>query len=289
MDLPGKDKVTKATFRGKLQAIARGFFILTLLPTAGCLLEGTKLADIQPLVVDDVGQKWHLLESHSDEFNSELLNLEKWEKGYENDYHGVSWNDENVYVNDGSLRLRIDYAGEIPNSGMRYYSGFVRKKSGPVQYGFFEARVKAAPRFPGVCSAFWAFNQEEKWWTEIDFVELYHRSSEPEIISFFRHVFRQPYPGLPEPYRPGIDWEASWDPSEDFHVYGCEWDENEIKWYVDGELVHSVINTFWEQPLDIVFSLELRPPLMDNPDSQGFPAEMLVDYVRVWKKLPEDR
>jgi len=37
-------------------------------------------------------------------------------------------------------------------------------------------------------------------------------------------------------------------------------------------------------PLNVYLSLGLRAPLITAPSSTGFPAEMSVEYVRVWQK-----
>ena len=46
-----------------------------------------------------------------------------------------------------------------------------------------------------------------------------------------------PRPGIPEHWSVGTHWEAPWKLAADFHVYGLEWDKEDIKYYVDGVLV----------------------------------------------------
>ena len=52
---------------------------------------------------------------------------------------------------------------------LHYKSGIIKSRAAPIKYGYFEARIKAAPRQPGVCPAFWVYRREPEKWTEIDF------------------------------------------------------------------------------------------------------------------------
>lgn len=71
-------------------------------------------------------------------------------------------------------------------------------------------------------------------------------------------------------------------PADEFHVYSLEWNSRELMWYVDGKEVARRNNEFWHQPLDVVMSVGLRPPLTTLPQTTGFPTVAQVDYVRVW-------
>ena len=97
----------------------------------------------------------------------------------------------------------------------------------------------------------------------------------------------------------------------DFHVYAVEWEPGEIRWYVDDQL-YSTQNFWWscsdrqggqglppenmselnawpapfDQPFFITINLAIGGNFLGNPDaSTPFPAEMLVDYVRVYDKI----
>ncbi len=91
------------------------------------------------------------------------------------------------------------------------------------------------------------------------------------------------------------------DPSKNYHVYGCEVNDDEIIWYVDGVKIASKPNTSWNRPMNVTASLGLRRPFVKfsnnanravNPledliakkQLEGMPTTMLVDYIRVWEK-----
>jgi len=74
---------------------------------------------------------------------------------------------------------------------------------------------------------------------------------------------------------------------EDFHIYGLEWDEKEIKIYFDGKLYERFKNIHCHDPQSLVIDIEftLASPSTDK-DYRKFPAEMVIDYVRAWEKSP---
>ena len=240
-------------------------------------------ARISPQPASAVGQQWVLQDELSDEFNGQALDLKKWDNDVA-DWGVWSWEPENVWIENGLLKLRMHYkVHERQGQKLFYTSGIIKSKAPPIKYGCFEARIKAAPLYPGVCPAFWAYRTEKDLWTEIDFVELTERSRSVRLIDTHSPVFRHPKLAAGTRLLEPRTWEAPWDPRDAFHVYGCEWDEAEIKWFIDGQQVASRKNEFWHQPLDVVVSLGVRSPLKEHPSPEGFPTAFEVDYVRVWK------
>lgn len=243
-------------------------------------------ASLQPL--SDSTGKWLLLEQYSDEFNSNQLDTVKWNNRLK-PWGLWTWRPENVYLADSVLHLVMRYQPHERKKKKLYYtSGAIKSKNPPLLYGYFEARIKAVPRYPGVCSAFWIYRRTKEMWTEIDFVELMQNRRHPRQLDFFTHVFIHPLLEQQRPLRKGQHWIAPWNPSDDFHVYGCQWNERDMRWYVDGKMVAIKQNKYWHQALDLILSMGLRRPLKENPSPQGFPTETLVDYVRVWKHKKEN-
>lgn len=237
-------------------------------------------AEAQPLHSEK--NAWRLLPQYSDEFDGAKLDSAKWDNDVP-DWGVWSWEPDNVWVSDGNLNLRMDYSEHTRGRWTLYYkTGIVKSKAPPVRYGYFEARIKAASRYPGVAPAFWGYRQDADEWTEIDFVELTQRRRDVKIVDTNVHVFRQAaFPGT-LPLQEERSWTAPWDPRDDFHVYGCEWDEKEIRWYVDGSLIQTRRNDYWHQALDVVVSFGVRGELKKQASPQGFPTTFQVDYVRVW-------
>ena len=183
-------------------------------------------------------------------------------------------------------------------------------------YGYYEARIKGAPMFPGVCPAFWLYSSIDDSleqsgavrYCEVDVVEMTqregHEGGNERITDHNLHAIRSngkkgkagrewQRPNDPR-YREkqAIEYHAPFDPRDDFHTYGCRVGKQEIIWYVDGVEVGRKPNELWHREMNVALSLGLRAPyalftdnrLMANPnkDPDGFPTSMLVDYVRVW-------
>lgn len=242
------------------------------------------VADVPlPLAASTLG--WIHEPAYSDEFDGQALDQNKWNNKI-GSWKNWTWRPENVAVADGHLAISMAYEPhQRDGQDIFYTSGIVMHRQ-PILYGYFEARIKGASLYPGVCPAFWAWHKEKDKWTEIDFVEMTEHPLGPRILETNTHLFR--HPALPngKPLHESRIYRADWDPRDDFHVYGSEWDDKQIRWYVDGKLVASRVNDYWHQPLDLTLSLGLRPPLSTTPSSVGLPTTFLVDYIRVWKKSP---
>ena len=79
--------------------------------------------------------------------------------------------------------------------------------------------------------------------------------------------------------------------ADDFHTVALKWEPDGLAWFVDGELYHEVTSGdvepnewVFEQPffmlLNVAVGGNLGGPIF--PDTV-FPAQMLVDYVRLYQ------
>ncbi len=269
----------------------------TLWAVIGCVslaIGGEKTKNLKPM--SDSDGQWTLQSDYSDEFNHPKLDLTKWDND-PRDWGVWSWEPENSWTANGNLHLRMQYKKHTRASKILFYtSGIIKSRAAPIKYGYFEARLKGAPRFPGVCPAFWVYRSyKNDSWTEIDFVELTEISHKVRRIDTNLHAFHHPKLFNGERRMPGNHhierrhWDAPWDPREGFHVYGCEWNEHQINWYIDGKLVNQAENKYWDRPLDVVMSFGVRDPLKNKPSEEGFPTTFQVDYIRVWKMLSPNK
>ena len=180
-----------------------------------------------------------------------------------------------------------------------YYKSAILKSKLPkgIQYGRFEARIKGASRWPGVCPAWWGWRHEENnniihnnktnkdYWIELDFVEMQENKDNKQDIDFTTHVFP---PSVPKEINNSTHWKAPFDPKDEFHIYSMEWNESKLTWWVDDTMVKQIpTNQYFNAPnhfIDIAISFGLRPPLKTLPSSYGFPTTFYVDWIRVWQK-----
>jgi hypothetical protein len=151
-----------------------------------------------------------------------------------------------------------------------------------VRYGFFEIKARAMNSHGS--SAFWFYHQTPEVWTEIDVFEIGGKSPKHERVDHMNvHVFHT----LADPDRhwsSGGDWQAPLRLADDYHVYGLEWDPDELKYLVDGQCVRRQKNTHWHQPLTLNFDSETMGDWFGLPDPADLPSTFSIEYVRSWRK-----
>lgn len=243
--------------------------------------------DAYPLSDQDNEGGWVRFEPMSDEFEGDALDASKW---WDHNPHWLGrqpgfFYPGNVAVRDGKLHLTMkrEEVPEMPkDKGYHTYTCAAVKSKERVLYGYFE--VKARPMNSAGSSAFWFYHGTEDWWTEIDVFELSGGHPEHEKTMHMNvHVFRTPEAGEDHWSVPGR-FEAPERLADNYHVYGLEWDEKEIKFYFDGMLVRRGPNTHWHQPLHLNFDSETMPEWFGLPADEDLPSTYTIKYVRAWKK-----
>jgi beta-glucanase (GH16 family) len=76
----------------------------------------------------------------------------------------------------------------------------------------------------------------------------------------------------------------------DFHIFGIEWGEDYINFYVDDVLYNQITPAkvpgewVFNQPFYIILNLAVGGNYPGSPNSETlFPQSMLIDYVRVYE------
>lgn len=235
-----------------------------------------------------------------DEFDGELIDRTKWANdinangGGNNELQYYTDDSQNSFIENGNLVIQ---ALDTPHSGLdgskNYSSGKLHTKfRGSWKYGRVEARAKL-PIGQGIWPAIWMLpmpNEYGGWASsgEIDIVELV--GHEPSTVHGTIHYGA----AWPNNSSTGTDYELdSGTFFDEFHVFAVEWEEGEIRWYVDGELFQTITSWYSENgtypaPFDKPFYLLLNVAVggnwPGNPNgSTPFPARMEVDYVRVYE------
>ncbi|MEN1681130.1 MAG: glycoside hydrolase family 16 protein [Planctomycetota bacterium] len=203
---------------------------------------------------------WEL--SWNDEFDGSSLDLTKWVPLDRRD----SFNQEEQYyhpdqvsVADGHLQLT---AINTPRDGKNYQSGLVTSRDlfGP---GRFEARIDL-PTSQGMWPAFWLNANHVPWpqGGEIDIME--NRGSQPNLVSSAYHWQKDPGPCCDEHrlvYREyaAVENGQLLDFHGGFHTYAAEWDDTTVKFFVNGNLYHTVTQTeerpIFDTPKNIILNL----------------------------------
>ncbi len=243
------------------------------------------VSDAFPLSDQQNQGGWVKFEPMSDEFEGNTLDTNRWTIGGEV-WRGrppALFSDKNVTVSDGKLHLTMrkeKLPPEEAKNGFHDYTSaslYTKTRTG---YGYYE--VKAKPMNSGGSSAFW-FQREEKpgLLTEIDVFEICGKKKDFEH-KYFMTLHVTPAGG--EHWQVGDFWIAPWRLADDYHVYGLDWNKDDLKFFVDGVLVRSVENTHWHQPLRMIFDSETMPEWFGMPDDKDLPSTFSVEYVRAWQK-----
>jgi len=249
-----------------------------------------RLTDDLPLSDQQNEGHWVKLEPMWDEFSGPALDTNKWTVG-------MSWwqgrppawfNPTNVAVRDGQLHLTMRQEAlpkELERRGYHDYTSAALHTKARSSYGYYE--VKARAMNSGGSSSFW-FQQEEPqacpgWSTEVDVFELCGKSATHDHRYYMTViVFATPQEGR-RYWKVASYWRAPWRFAEGFHVYGFDWGRDQLRWYVDGHLVHTVQNTHWHQPLYLIFDSETMPNWFGLPNDADLPSTFSIEYVRAWK------
>lgn len=258
--------------------------------------------------------EWQL--AWSDEFDRSGSNLDtngvdldKWayQEGTGAQYGLDGWGNnekeyyrkDNIKVQDGKLIIEArkgDFGGKAYTSGRLYTQPTFNKT-----FGKFEAKIKM-PAGEGIWPAFWMMPKDSEYgvWAssgELDILEA--RGRLPQEVAGTIHY------GKSWPNNKSTGGSYDFPAGEDItgeHVYGVEWEPGEIRWYVDGHLFQKLNN--WDStgdnmpakyaypaPFDKPFYMILNLAIGGDFDGGGMPtdnmlpAQMIVDYVRVYDKV----
>jgi beta-glucanase (GH16 family) len=240
-----------------------------------------------------------------DEFDGTALDLTKWKPAWYLRDPGS----RNYAVSNGILHLTsrrsegyrnvelnsVDLASGTP---MHYWKG-----------GYFEARAKW-PQGRGNWSAFWLNSLAHQidyqppyacplLWSEIDIYENIWVNPQTQWTSLHRNVNGRC--GVPDKTRPATTWmrcdtdATSCDLTVGFHTYGVLWEPDRVRWYRDGQLVHSTryhftvadVSAFHSTWQDMFLSLWLHSCDWSNRCTDATTPDVIdhqFDWVRVWQK-----
>ncbi len=204
---------------------------------------------------------------------------------------------ENARIEHGHLlitALRQNYTGS--DGVTRGYTSARLKTLGKfsVTYGRVEARIKI-PRGQGVWPAFWMLgsNIDQVEWPkcgEIDIMESIGR--EPAVVHGTIHG-----PGYSGDKGIGAPFSLRHGRFADhYHVFAVEWEPNRIRFYVDRKLyatrtpadLPEGAKWVFDQPFFLLLNFAVGGDWPGFPDSSTqFPQQMLVDYVRVYRRADQ--
>jgi beta-glucanase (GH16 family) len=196
---------------------------------------------------------------------------------------------ENCRIENGILKI----TARKEKTGNKEYSSarLTTKNKGDWKYGKIEVRAKL-PTGNGTWPAIWMLPTDSKYggWPkcgEIDIME--HVGFDPDTVfstvhtGKFNHMI-----GTQVGKKTGLPTATS-----DFHIYTTEWEENEIRSYVDGKHYFTFKNNAegfeswpFDQPFHLILNLAIGGGLGGKKgiDDSKFPHTFEIDYVRIYQK-----
>jgi beta-glucanase (GH16 family) len=218
---------------------------------------------------------------------------------------------ENAVVQNGYL---IITAKTESVGGVNYTSARIKSRNKFEQkYGRFEARIKL-PQGKGMFPAFWLLGQnfcEAQTFTANNVIcdsslpnyeegnVLWPQCGEIDIMEYLGNKPTEVFGTIHGPgFSGGNSISKKYNLTQDrfdtgFHVFGIEWTENHINWYVDDVLYNQITKAdveerggkwVFDQSFYMLLNLAVGGNLPGSPNSTTtFPQRMIVDYVKVYQ------
>lgn len=275
-------------------------------PTATAIPEPTTIPTSTPIptpepVPAEAGEGWELV--WSDEFDGEAIDSSNWT--YE--LGGWGWgNGEAQYYTDRPENARVENGLLVIEARQekfedKYYTSarLVTQGLQEFQYGRIEARMKVPPG-AGMWPAFWMLGNDFSRNPDDPFNSNWPQAGEVDIMEY---LGREPDLVMGTVHGPGYSgtggltkWNRQDFPiADEFHTYAIEWKEDEITWFFDDEPYYTltpevvgdrewVFNKAYFLLLNLAVGGQFAGTI--GLDTQ-FPANLYVDYVRVYQQTQE--
>lgn len=243
----------------------------------------------------------------ADEFNSAgPVDTSAWrfEKGFVRNHELQWYQEDNAWCENGCLVIEAR-RGKKTNPLFQAGSTDWRKSRPEIRYtsssintrgkknwmsGRFEIRARIRTE-NGLWPAFWTLGVEKEWPQngEIDIMEYYCDSLLANIAHGTRERFKAKWFTVKKSVASFGD--KHWD--QKFHTWRMDWDQKEIRLFVDDLLMNRVpldqlvnpdgFNPF-RQPHYILLNLAIGGDNGGDPSLTKFPSRYEIDYVRVYQK-----
>jgi hypothetical protein len=165
--------------------------------------------------------------------------------------------------------------------GRRYVSGLITTKFSFSQlYGVFEIRAKL-PKGRGLWPAFWLLPVDGSWPPEIDVFEaLGHDCGKLYLAAHTK---------AEGPHKASGGDAAVPDLCGGYHQYAAEWNEREIRWYLDGvEIKRAATPGDMHKPMYLLANLAVGGAWAGEPDSKAFPAVYAIEWIRAYRRQAQE-
>ena len=240
----------------------------------------------------------------NDEFNGDTLNLKYWNietwwaGAYNNELQSYTKSQNNIGLNNGYLYLRAQKETPFNPNQPGYTSGRITTQDKvEMQYGYWEIKAKL-PSGVGTWPAIWMLNSKIDTipWPNSGEIDIMEHVGYDENRVFFSIHNEDLFGDVHGTNQQGVYYFEEIE--DDFHAYSVEWNENEIKGFVDGVQYFNISkhsnSNYSQWPYDSPFFLIINLAIggdwggVQGVDNSIFPSSFIIDYARMFTKKNED-
>ncbi len=245
--------------------------------------------------------------------NEDLTKVWRFEEGEKirnNENQFYSKSTENAFTKDGYLHIvaRRNHLGSDGKTHDYTSASMTTANSFVYCYGIVEVRAKI-PTGGGMWPAIWQVGNTFSWPQngELDLMEYYRESILANAAWGGTKAWSPVWASSKKPMSHFENQNPNW--RNEFHVWRLEWTEESLKMFLDDELLNEVAVSRtqnqgyggnYENPYTycqegfghyLWLNLAIGGNNGGTIDNSLFPAEYLIDYVRVYQRvrLPEDK
>ena len=206
--------------------------------------------------------------------------------------------DSNTVLNNGILELHNKkevVVGNDPEGIYNFSNAWINglgkiKFNGSNKSIIIKIRMKLpSPEKDDVWPAVWLVEQND-WPAEIDIWEYFGKFFRTNRYDemYFRYIYGVWNDNHNDSYVLP-NFQATYNASAQHRIYGFKWTKDDMKWYIDGELVHTktkgveVPEADWpDQPMCMVINNGLLSVVDEG--NTAFPNHLILDYFKVYEK-----
>ena len=238
-------------------------------------------------------------EFNGDTLNSKYWNIETWWAGaYNNELQSYTKSQNNIILNNGYLYLRAQKETPFNPNQPGYTSGRITTQDKvEIQYGYWEIKAKL-PSGIGTWPAIWMLNSkiDSIPWPYSGEIDIMEHVGYDENRVFFSIHNEDLFGNVHGTNQQGVYYNEEIE--DDFHIYSVEWNENEIKGFVDDVQYFNISKlsnfNYSQWPYDSPFFLIINLAIggdwggVQGVDNSIFPSSFIIDYARMFIKESEN-
>jgi len=258
-------------------------FVLLIPVMAQCMGHRPQRQPNEPTPPSDSGTAptWQIV--FEDNFDGNSLNQSVW---YDHDPQWLEGPKPGCFcppmvtVKDGLLHLWAYYCPQWLPEGYEYALGLIKSKQSFAPPVIIEASIKGI-NAETISTGFWLYEHNLQLWTEIGIVEAWAGWDDWGTLwqgGLYKH---SPEPKISDHKEADLGYNIA----DDFHTYKLEWLRDSVTISVDDVVVRQTYNTgYLSQAMPVLLSVQPYPGWLPLPDPSCLPAEMQVDWVRIYKQ-----